>query len=79
MTGVVYINGDPNASFEACLLVLSTGPVGIGDRIDRTDPTVVKACCRADGMLIKPDEPLRVLERSLLNYSALLWADTMSG
>lgn len=78
-TGFVDINGDPNALFEACLSALSAGPVGIGDRIDRTDAAVVKTCCRADGMLIKPDEPLRALDRSLRNDCTLLWADTMCG
>lgn len=78
-SGTVDINGDPNAMFEACLATLSAGPVGIGDRLNRTDASVVKRVCRADGVLIKPDFPLQALDRSLRDDSSLLWADTYSG
>lgn len=70
------IDGDPNALLEACLSALSAGPVGIGDRLGKTNADVVLKTCRSDGVLIKPDVPLAALDRSLRNPSGLLWADT---
>jgi hypothetical protein len=57
------LDGDPHAELEALLAALSGGPVGIGDRIGRTDRGVVMRTCRADGVLVKPDAPLAALER----------------
>lgn len=77
------IDGDPHAELEAALAALSGGPVGIGDRIGRTEPGVVRRTCRADGLLLKPDRPLAALDASLLGGPArgegLLWADSASG
>lgn len=73
------INGDPNAMLEACLAALSAGPVGIGDRLRRTNIDLVRKTCRADGTLIKPDLPLAALDRSIRDPTGLLWAETNSG
>lgn len=73
------INGDPNAELEACLSALSAGPVGIGDRMGRTDVNLVRKTCRSDGVLLKPDFPLAILDRSMRNPSGLLWAEANSG
>ncbi len=77
------IDGDPHAELEAALAALSGGPVGIGDRIGRTEPEVVRRTCRADGVLLKPDRPLAALDTCLLGGPArgdgLLWADSASG
>lgn len=78
-SGTVDIDGDPNAMLEACLSALSAGPVGIGDRKGKTDKRIATLCCRADGVLIKPDVPIAALDRSLRNPSSLLWADTNCG
>lgn len=78
-SGAVDIDGDPNALLEACLATLSAGPVGIGDRLNRTDASVVSRCCRKDGLIIKPDIPLCALDRSFRDQKSLLWADTMCG
>jgi len=75
----VDIEGDPNCELEACLSALSAGPVGIGDRMGRTNKSIVMRTCRSDGVLIKPDLPLCAMDRSLLDKSGMLWADTMSG
>lgn len=77
--GMPDIEGDPHAALEACLSALSAGPVGIGDRVGRTNPDLVKKTCRSDGVLIKPDLPLAALDRSIRNPSDLLWAETKSG
>jgi hypothetical protein len=60
------LDGDPHAEAEAMLSALSAGPVGIGDRIGRTDPALVRRTCRADGLLVKPDLPIAALERCFL-------------
>lgn len=78
-TGLVDIDGDPHATLEACLATMSAGPVGIGDRFQRTNRLIVMKCCRADGVLIKPDVPLAAMDRSLWNHDGLLWAESRSG
>ena len=55
-------NGEP----EALLSALSTGPVGLGDRVGRIDPALALATCRADGILIKPDVPIAATGTSML-------------
>lgn len=75
----VDIEGDPNAELEALLAALSAGPVGIGDRMGRTNKEIVMRTCRSDGVLIKPDLPLCAMDRSLQDGSGLLWTDTWSG
>ena len=55
-------HGEP----EALLSALSTGPVGLGDRVGRFDPTLAMRTCRADGRLIKPHVPIAATSRSLL-------------
>ena len=44
------------------MATLSTGPVGIGDRIGSTNATLVHATMRADGLLLKPDVPALTME-----------------
>jgi len=55
-------HGEP----EALLSALSTGPVGLGDRVGRMDPALALATCRADGILIKPDVPIAATGTSML-------------
>lgn len=59
---VAGVNGEP----EALLSALSTGPVGLGDRVGRFDPTLAFATCRADGTLIKPDLPIAATSATML-------------
>ena len=55
-------DGDPHCECEALLAALSSGPVGIGDRLGRTDRALVMRTCREDGVLVKPDVPVAALE-----------------
>jgi hypothetical protein len=64
------LDGDALAEVEALLAALSAGPVGIGDRLGRTDPELVRRTCRSDGVLVKPDVPLAALERCYLGHAA---------
>jgi hypothetical protein len=76
------LDGDPHAEVEALLAALSAGPVGIGDRIGRTDRELVLRTCREDGVLLKPDLPLAALDRCYLANAAFehapLLAETYS-
>jgi hypothetical protein len=60
------LDGDPHAEVEALLSALSAGPVGLGDRLGRTDRDLVMRTCREDGVLLKPDLPLAALDRCYL-------------
>jgi hypothetical protein len=80
-------DGDPHAELEAALAALSAGPVGIGDRVGRSDRELILRCCREDGLLVKPDLPLAPLERCFrahvhthaLPLCAETWSDHPAG
>lgn len=55
-------NGEP----EALLAALSTGPVGLGDRVGRFAPELASRTCRADGVLVKPHVPVAATGPSML-------------
>ncbi|HVX18229.1 MAG TPA: hypothetical protein VHA73_09365 [Acidimicrobiales bacterium] len=59
-------NGEP----EALLAALSTGPVGLGDRVGRMDPGLALRTCRADGRLIKPRVPVAATGASMFANTA---------
>ncbi len=63
------LDGDPLAEVEALLSALSAGPVGVGDRLGRTDRERVLRTCRADGVLVKPDVPLAAIERCYVGHA----------
>jgi len=64
-------DGDPHADVEALLAALSAGPVGIGDRVGRSDRARILRTCRADGVLVKPDVPVAALDRCFRGHAAL--------
>jgi hypothetical protein len=64
-------DGDAGAEVEALLAALSAGPVGIGDRLGRSDRELLLRTCREDGRLVKPDLPLAALERCWQGHSVL--------
>ncbi len=59
-------NGEP----EALLSALSTGPIGLGDRVGRMDPVLALRTCRADGLLVKPHTAIAAVDESLLSGPA---------
>jgi hypothetical protein len=71
-------HGEP----EALLSALSTGPVGLGDRVGRFEPALAMRTCRADGTLIKPHVPVAATSRSMLvsagSRSVLMVAECFS-
>ncbi|MFZ4812623.1 MAG: hypothetical protein ACOYL9_14885, partial [Ilumatobacteraceae bacterium] len=75
---IVGDHGEP----EALLSALSTGPVGLGDRVSRFDPQLALRTCRADGILIKPHVPIAATSRTLASgpasRSVLMVAESFS-
>lgn len=61
---------DENGEPEALLSALSTGPVGLGDRVGRMDPVLALRTCRADGLLVKPHTAIAATDESLLSGPA---------
>ena len=46
---------------EILIATLSTGPVGPGDAINYTNVQTIMKCCREDGLILKPDRPLTMI------------------
>jgi hypothetical protein len=74
--------GEAYAEVESLLAALSSGPVGIGDEIGRTERSIVMRTCREDGVLVKPDVPIaapdRCFGRNAFLESAPLIGETYS-
>ena len=74
------IDGDRHAAVEAVLAALSGGPVGLGDRLGRTDRELVMRACDDDGRLRRVDRPVAAIDRCLFGGPArgegLMWATT---
>jgi hypothetical protein len=74
------IDGDEHAEVEALLACLSAGPVGVGDRIGRTDRDVVMRTCDDDGRIRHVDAPLALVDGCLFGEPArgtrLAWSTT---
>jgi hypothetical protein len=72
---------------EALLSALSTGPVGLGDRVGRADPVLARRTCRGDGRLVKPHVPIAAVDASMLGRAAFAaellvaecWSDHPAG
>lgn len=62
----VMPSGDTAAMLFA---VLSGGPVGVGDAFEKLDRANIFKVARADGELVKPDEPLMPLSASYLSQA----------
>ena len=76
------IDGDPHAELEAVLSSLSAGPVGIGDRLGRTDRDVVMRICDDDGRIRHTDRAVAMIDGCLFGApergERLAWATTTS-
>ena len=81
-TGSDPIDGDVHAELEALLSAFSAGPVGIGDRIGRTDRDIVMRTCDDDGRLRHTDRAIGLVDDCLFGAPAagrrLAWATTSS-
>lgn len=74
------IDGDPHAEVEALLAALSGGPVGIGDRIGRTNREIVMRTCDDDGRIRRVDCAIAAIDDCLFGApergDRLMWATT---
>ena len=72
------ISGDVHAEVEALLSAMSGGPVGIGDRVGRTNRDMVMRTCDDDGTLRQPDVPIGLIDDCLFGApergERLAWA-----
>ena len=53
---------EPLPEREIAVATLSTGPVGPGDGINFTNVERIMKCCRQDGLILKPDRPISMLD-----------------
>eukprot|EP01047_Picozoa_sp_COSAG01_P042685 COSAG01_NODE_3740_length_5746_cov_2.375421_6_plen_295_part_00 len=56
-------NPGSNPELNTIAAVLSTGPVGISDKLGHTNATLVMRTCGSDGTLLQPSKPLTPSER----------------
>jgi hypothetical protein len=83
----VFLAGSDLAPVDALLSLLSTGPVGVGDRLGQADPAVLRPCHRADGLLVKPDVPVAATDDAFRSWPfgrprplvADCWSDHAAG
>ncbi|CAF1261231.1 unnamed protein product [Rotaria sordida] len=54
---------------EILIATLSTGPVGPGDGIDYANIQSIMKCCRRDGLILKPDRPLRTINTLVADWA----------
>ena len=73
-------NPGSNCELNAMVATLSTGPVGISDKIGATNKTIVMATCDSEGRILQPSKPLTPSDRSyaqswesLYGGNAQLW------
>lgn len=61
---------EPLPDREILIATLSTGPVGPGDAINYTNNERIMRCCRRDGLILKPDRPI-----SMIDFFIADWAE----
>ena len=54
---------------EIAIATLSTGPVGPGDAINYTNVERIMKCCRKDGLILKPEHPLTIVDRLAADWA----------
>ncbi|CAF5032892.1 unnamed protein product, partial [Rotaria sp. Silwood1] len=54
---------------EILIATLSTGPVSPGDAINYTNTQNIMKCCREDGLILKPDQPLTMINRLVSDWA----------
>lgn len=58
---------ESNPSLQSAVATLSTGPVGISDKIENINQTLVLRSCRSDGKLLQPSKPLTAIDLYFLS------------
>ncbi|XP_071097695.1 uncharacterized protein [Haliotis cracherodii] len=57
---------EPYPMIQTLVAVLSTGPVGPGDRINGTDKDLLMRCCNEDGLILKPSRPATAVDDQII-------------
>nr|MDO8113701.1 hypothetical protein [Candidatus Sigynarchaeota archaeon] len=73
-----FMWGERCPELEAILSALSAGPVALGDPIGHVDKKIVHACCRPDGMLLKPDRPITAVDAMFTRHAKYYICSTES-
>jgi hypothetical protein len=58
-------HNDSGCELHTILAVMSTGPVGFSDALNKTNAQRILRTCRADGTLLQPNKPLTTMDRHL--------------
>jgi hypothetical protein len=70
--------GERCPELEGMLSALSAGPVAPGDPIGHVNKTIVHACCRPDGVLLKPDRPITAVDAMFTRHGKYYICSTES-
>jgi len=60
---------EPVPEREIVMSILSTGPVGPGDAINYTNAERIMKCCRQDGLILKPDRPISMIDLLISDWA----------
>ncbi|CAF1203745.1 unnamed protein product [Rotaria sordida] len=60
---------EPLPDREIVLATLSTGPVSPGDAINYTNIERIMRCCRKDGLILKPDRPITMIDSLIADWA----------
>ncbi|XP_052789947.1 uncharacterized protein LOC128224213 isoform X2 [Mya arenaria] len=64
--GNIYKRTEPNWKLNMVVSTLSTGPVGPSDMVGATNVSMLMKCCRSDGVILKPQFPIRAIDAQIL-------------
>ncbi|MEM3832620.1 MAG: hypothetical protein QW128_03345 [Thermoprotei archaeon] len=70
---------EPNAKYEALIRILSGGIIGIGDKVDHINRSVLKLLLTPDGELAKPDTSATIWEHTLNDDLLLVYTYSKIG
>ncbi len=60
---------EPVSDREILIATLSTGPVTPGDAINYTNVKRIMRCCRQDGLILKPDRPITLIDPLVADWA----------
>lgn len=81
-TGDDPLDGDPHAEVESVLSAFSAGIVGLGDRLGRTDRSIVERLIDDEGRLVTSATPMALCPESFFDAEdagVITWADAHDG
>jgi hypothetical protein len=64
-----YQSSEPYPALQVAVATLSTGPVGPGDMVGKTNRQLVMRCCAADGMILKPSKPAMAIDQQIMQLA----------